>query len=324
MILSGGDYMLVIDELIAIIKNLILYRGRVDFTHPEYRKFHDGITEFVYKNNFDETIEWKNIDKYLLIKSNQFMTIDEANIILQNLEKLKRLFIKKYSKQESENVVCYCNKCKINSKHIVLSYISDKGSDEVSGVSWADKYQIIRCDTCNTISFRKDGWFSEYQYLPDDDGSYEMLYPESTENRIEQKEYDNLPYRLDEIYDEVIKSFNTDNCILCAVGIRAILEGICSDKNIKEGRVPVENNQLKKKNNLEGRIYGLEENGIISKNQQEALHQLRFLGNDAVHELSKPSKSDLKTALEIIEHMRNDIYELPNKAEKLKNHRRTR
>ena len=316
--------MTTIDELISIIQNLILYRGKVNFKHPEYRKFHDGITEFVYKNHFDETTEWKNIDKYLLIRSNQFMTNDEANSILQNLEKLKRLNVKKESNQDFISIVCYCNGCKINSKHLVLSNILDKGCDAESGVSWNDKYQIIQCDNCNTISFRKDGWFSEYQCPPDDDGSYEILYPESNENKIEQKEYDNLPYSLDEIYDEVIKSFNTGNYILCAVGIRAILEGICSDKNIKKGPVPDENNQPKIKNNLEGKIYGLEENGIISKIQQEALHQLRFLGNDAVHELSKPSKSDITTALEIIEHMMNDIYELPNKAEKLKNHRRTR
>ena len=316
--------MTTIDELIAIIQNLILYRGRVDFTHPEYRKFHEGITDFVYKNHFDETIEWKNIDKYLLIQSNQFMTNDEANSILRNLEKLMRLSVKKESKQESVNVVCYCNVCKIQSKHLVLSYIPDKWYDNKSGVSWNDNYQIIQCDNCNTISFRKEGWFSEYQCPPNDDGSYEILYPESKENTIEQIEYDNLPYSLDEIYDEVIKSFNIGNYILCAGGIRAILEGICSDKNIKNGPVPDENNQTKIKNNLEGKIYGLEKNGIISQNQQEALHQLRFLGNDAVHELSKPSKSDIITALEIIEHMMDDIYELPNKAEKLKNHRRTR
>ena len=229
-----------------------------------------------------------------------------------------------YINNNNSTVICYCNCCKIKSKHIILSYIPDKGYDNESGANWKDNYQIIRCDNCNTVSFRKDGWFSEYYCPPDDDGSYEILYPESLENKIEQKEYDNLPYSLDEIYDEVIKSFNTGNYILCAVGIRAVLEGICSDKKIKNGSVPDENNQPKTKNNLEGKIYGLEEKGIISKIQQEALHQLRFLGNDAVHELSKPSNSDIRTALEIIEHILDDIYELPNKAEKLKNHRKTR
>lgn len=308
-----------IEELISIIHELIKYNGHVTYTYPDYRKFHDGITNFVIKNNFEDTEEWKNIDKYLLIKSNQYLTNEEANCILTNLEKLKRKIIKKEKSIEGQTVVCYCNICKTHLMHTIISSIDDKGYDEKSGANWFDKYQIIRCNNCRRISFRIDGWFSEYAASPDEDGTYERLYPESTENKIEIRDYHELPYSLDDIYEEVIESYNNKNYILCAVGVRAILEGICSDKNIVKGTVINENGKAKVKNNLEGKIYGLCENGIISKIQQEALHQLRFLGNDAAHELSKPSVIDIKTAIDIIEHILEDIYELPYKTKLLNN-----
>ena len=313
--------MATIDEMISIVQGLIAYNGRVTFTHPDYRKFHDEIIEFIIRNHFETTTAWKTIEQYLLVQSNQFLTNTEATTILQNLEVLKRMSIQKENTADAKKIVCYCNQCKINSKHLILNEFVDKGSDKETGVSWADKYQIIRCDNCSMISFRKDGWFSEYQAFPDEDGSYEELFPDSNENKVETKKYNNLPYSLDEIYEEVIKSYNNNSYILCAVGIRAILEGICSDKKIEKGSVVDKNGQTKNKSNLEGKIYGLEESGIISKSQQEALHQLRFLGNDAVHELASPKKLEIKTALDIIEHMMEDIYELPYKAELLKQKR---
>jgi hypothetical protein len=53
----------------------------------------------------------------------------------------------------------------------------------------------------------------------------------------------------------------------------------------------------------------------------QALHELRFLGNKAIHELEVPSRNDLETAFEIIEHILADIYDLPLKSDKLKTKR---
>ena len=61
--------------------------------------------------------------------------------------------------------------------------------------------------------------------------------------------------------------------------------------------------------------------GIINKQEFEALHELRFLGNDAVHQLEVPTVSDINNALDIIEHLMEDIYEIPLKSQKLTNRR---
>ncbi len=43
------------------------------------------------------------------------------------------------------------------------------------------------------------------------------------------------------------------------------------------------------------------------------------MGNDALHELSSPSSSELKMAIEIIEHTIDNIYEFEHKAVELRN-----
>lgn len=50
-----------IDDLIIIVQKLIAYTGTVKYQHPDYRKFHDGITSFVMENRLDQTAKWKRI-----------------------------------------------------------------------------------------------------------------------------------------------------------------------------------------------------------------------------------------------------------------------
>jgi hypothetical protein len=45
------------------------------------------------------------------------------------------------------------------------------------------------------------------------------------------------------------------------------------------------------------------------------------MGNDAIHELSRPSEDDLHVAIEIVEHTLESLYEIPEKAEALRANR---
>lgn len=222
--------------------------------------------------------------------------------------------------KNGNNCICFCNKCKINTKHIIISDYEEDGYETSDRVNWIDDYQIIQCDNCKLISFRKDGWFSEYQDF-ENDGSYEELFPASEEFNREKQKYKHLPYSLSEIYEEVMKAYNKYLFILSAVGIRAILEGICKEKKISCGLVPDSKGVQHKKRNLEGKIYGLLQNSLINRAQFDALHELRFLGNDAVHELEEPKKIEIESALDIIEHMMYDLYEIPLKSNTLKRRR---
>lgn len=68
------------------------------------------------------------------------------------------------------------------------------------------------------------------------------------------------------------------------------------------------------KSNLEGKIEGLSERRFLTTDNATSLHELRFLGNEALHELSKPSNEEVKLAIEIIELTIENIYELHHRA----------
>jgi hypothetical protein len=65
---------------------------------------------------------------------------------------------------------------------------------------------------------------------------------------------------------------------------------------------------------LQGKISGLCEKRILTVRNSEILHEHRYLGNEAVHELSQPSIDELKLAIEILEHTIDSLYEIPEKA----------
>jgi hypothetical protein len=47
------------------------------------------------------------------------------------------------------------------------------------------------------------------------------------------------------------------------------------------------------------------------------LHSLRFIGNEAAHELAAPAEEELRLAIEICEDLLNYLYELDYKAHQL-------
>lgn len=228
-----------------------------------------------------------------------------------------------YTYQENINkgktIHCYCNNCTIETKHVVIFDYKKDVDDYEEGVSVKDDYQIIKCDNCNQLSFRIDGWFSEYQdpFPGGNDGTYEELYPESDRNKRAEKKIHNLPNSLTEIYSEVINAYNHNLFILAAVGIRAILEGICKEKGIET--IVNHDGKTIEASDIKLMTVGLLQNKLISQPQKEALDNLRILGNDSIHDLFEPTKKDIKNVLDIIELVLLSVYEIPNKTKQLSN-----
>lgn len=80
--------MINIDSIINQLKSL--FHVKVRFNTTEYEKFHNELTQFIYENHFQDTDEWNIISKNLVYKSTQYMSESEANIILTQLDLLKR------------------------------------------------------------------------------------------------------------------------------------------------------------------------------------------------------------------------------------------
>jgi hypothetical protein len=212
-----------------------------------------------------------------------------------------------------------CPECNRSTRHVVRQSFYDywQSDDHPEyNVDGGTDYQIIECLGCRTVTFRTDGWFSE------DDETTIQLFPKRSKNTFLIKDFYELPRKLRRIHKEIISSFNDDLLILCAAGLRSIIEGICEEKGIKDGPVEVADKKgikkITRKTNLQGKISGLAEKSILTQSNAEMLHEHRFLGNEALHELSQPSVEELRLAIEIVEHMIENIYELPSKAKELR------
>lgn len=80
---------------------MLIENKPVTFISPNYVRFKDIITRYVYERNLDNTLEWNVISELMIYTSNQTLSRAAANNILINLEKLKRLDLK----QKQEEVI---------------------------------------------------------------------------------------------------------------------------------------------------------------------------------------------------------------------------
>jgi len=222
----------------------------------------------------------------------------------------------------------FCGQCKGETNHTVLREIK-KSYDYGDGAVSADgTWQIIECMGCEDVSFR-EVWTDSENLDPFEGRSIEdvKLYPIRSKDVLPIKTYYNVPYKVRNIYREVIDAFNNGMFILCSGGLRAIIEGICNSKGIVDGPIEIVKEGttvIQRKKDLQGRIRGLSEKGFLTKPHAEILHEHRFLGNEALHFLDQPTKDELKIAIEIVEHTLDNLYELNEKVSDLRYEKRKR
>jgi len=237
------------------------------------------------------------------------------------------------NEKKGEKVDVLCIKCNVETEHLVVQSFDTSGSEpyedyDANGCSqssesiyWSTSNQIIRCGGCKTVSFRQVSWFSE------EEGTVEKLFPIRSKGKLTRKEFHNAPTALRRIYSETIESFNNECPTLCAGGLRAIVEGICADKKVKKGPVVIVvkgKKEIRQRRDLNGKINGLREQGILTKHMAAVLHAHRYLGNDAVHDLDMPSAEELRLAIGILEHVLEELYRIKDSADEIKWRRKQR
>jgi hypothetical protein len=112
------------------------------------------------------------------------------------------------------------------------------------------------------------------------------------------------PLEMQMVYYEIVESFNTELKILCAIGLRALLEAICLDKGIT-GNVAW---------GLKGKLAELEKRQHIPAAIVKKLESFKFIGDGAAHRLEVTDKEDLKLAIEVMEGLLGFLYDLEDKA----------
>ncbi len=217
----------------------------------------------------------------------------------------------KLNETKDKKLLVSCGECKRETNHTVLVSADLSGTDEVGRgyeVHWASNHQIIQCQGCDTISFRKANSNSEDGYVqigPDEweENIYEELYPNRNEGRVPIKDIHLLPTDIERIYAETLKAMNGDQPVLSGIGIRALIETTTKERNAN-GR------------DLMEKINDLVTQGVLTKDGAEILHKLRVLGNKAAHEVKPHSTDQLDLAMDVIEHLLQGVYILPHHAKR--------
>ncbi len=106
---------------------------------------------------------------------------------------------------------------------------------------------------------------------------------------------------LSRIYQESILALNSDQPILSGIGIRAIIETVSNEEQAAG-------------NDLAQKINGLVAKGVLTKDGADILHKIRALGNQAAHSVKVHSSTELKLAMDVVEHLLQAVYILPHHA----------
>ena len=211
------------------------------------------------------------------------------------------------SENYPQKKLLFCNQCKTVTNHVLNGYHHREDNEEQYAGWWEESnFFFWVCAGCDSAVLEEDYTNAA---LDQEHGKHEfVILPKPSLFHLQEKHFVKLPQKLKTIYHETILAFNEEIHILTAAGLRALIEGICSDKQIS-GR------------NLKEKIDNL--NTLLPQNIVTNLHSFRFIGNEAVHELEVPSAHDLSLAIEVSEDLLNFLYELDYKSSRLMENRRT-
>ena len=197
----------------------------------------------------------------------------------------------------AEYEVIYCRRCSGKTNHSILCKRTEE-ADPDDGI-WKRTHYLARCAGCETYCYatatETEDTYDPHlkQMVPEWD-----VYPTPEGEREPFEKYYFLAVGVRDIYLEVIKSINGGLLLLSAIGLRALIEAICKDQEVKA-------------KNLKKLIDGLADDGVLSSRQSEILHGLRFMGNAAAHEIARPNRDEVLAAFVIAEAMLQVIYILP-------------
>jgi hypothetical protein len=220
----------------------------------------------------------------------------------------------------------YCETCEGERSHQEVAQPYELNSGIDAEIRWFEKYYIAKCRGCETITFvKKHGneemWeldaFGEQEYTFTFTVYHEALV--NRQRRRKRKDFKHVPDFIKYLYTEVIDAYNRNLLILCPVGQRMIIEAICQEKGIeiellsgKDGTPKLDDEGQQKYRNLtlSEKIDILQSSGYITPIQAAVLHQIKGMGNDAAHKITKHDDEIIGAALEVLESMLYSIYEL--------------
>lgn len=199
-----------------------------------------------------------------------------------------------------------CRGCARQTNHEVLFETSHGAS--ASYYNELHTWQVLKCLGCDTIGFRyRFDDYDDVTELPSGKTKHAVThtrYPHAVAGHHPLDLQYAIPPLIRKVYRQSISAYAGDAHILAGIGLRATIEAVCTQLEVTGS-------------SLEKRIDALAKGGHISTTDKRRLHAIRFLGNDAAHEVREPKAHELKVALEIVEHLINSVFILERKAQDL-------
>jgi len=200
-----------------------------------------------------------------------------------------------------------CIKCSGRTAHEVVASLDKSGHEPDYDLDWSHTYQIIRCKGCKELAFRDASSTSDdYIQIGEDEWELqenEKLFPSRIEGRRDLgPDVIHLPSDLRRVYGETVQALTSESQVLAGIGLRALVETVCKEKNAT-GK------------DLYAKINDLAAQHVLTPSGAEILHKVRTLGNNAAHEVKPHTPRQLSLAMSVVEHMLKDVYILPKLVE---------
>jgi hypothetical protein len=210
-----------------------------------------------------------------------------------------------------------CPYCGRVTCHKILTDVESLYTEDTEpglGLRWWENFLTIQCQGCWGVSFCQE---SRDDITPidcdgdegsplDPDPVTRTLFPRRVLGCPEMPDARyHLPQGIYSIYKETRDAFCTQMAVLTGLGIRAIVEAVCREKVGEEG-------------GLNQKINRLAAARLISEQEAQVLHSLRFMGNAAAHEAKSHTQDELRTAFEVVEHLLKGVFVLPRYGAKLR------
>ncbi|MFT5094824.1 MAG: hypothetical protein ACI93T_003667 [Porticoccaceae bacterium] len=212
--------------------------------------------------------------------------------------------------QETIRVAC-ATCARQHNNHRVLHEVVNRFSDGPEGPPLSKEYhRFVECMGCESLKYvmsrenltEVDSFYSgetDFRVYPDLPGVVPKRNAGFDSGEAE------FPANVWKMYSETLQALNAGIRTLAAGGLRATVEAICLENGLTSGSLAKKIDELAAQN-------------LLTSAQAELLHEERYLGNAALHELETPASHAIEDGLQIVEGLMNTIYILPMKAARLR------
>ena len=196
-----------------------------------------------------------------------------------------------------------CMRCVGETRHTVRAAADLHGEADRQDDTfyWLTTNQLLECGGCGQITYRRAYSDSDGGGADDEEWEDSKLYPPRVAGRRALPDSWMIEPRVRQIYKETSDAIAAGSPILAGIGLRAILETVCQQKSAQGS-------------NLLAKIDDLVTKQVLTPNGAAVLHQIRTLGNSAAHEVQPHSDKQLELAMDVIEHLLEDVYIINAKA----------